>query len=537
MFRVDYECNRKLNLFRYRLNLDDLGHWIFVFPVFFIVLIHTIPQIDAYSPSRDEFNSLIHAGLANDGPYSLAQIIQSVDTFSPDHVPGYYILLSLWGNLTSFDVPIARILTVFAALLSLAITYRLVRDFVAPVAGLIAVVVVASNAFYSFYYAHARMYPMSLLIAGIILWLYLRIMYRCRRVRNVDYLTLFVSVYLFCILHFFNGIFLATLGVSHVLFAPKNRRWLRTTFAVTIAVLLFAPFSLSSLEGLQSAAERKLGDTIDPRSAIMTWLNVTSNNMPQLLLLSVAGLTLDVYRSRMAAKPWFLLPAFFLIALATLAHFTSFVYEFTMRYHLASWLPLVIVVSAGLYGFYRFRKWMLLLVLIWIAAGHHFQNTGEWWQFLNLRMLVFSQPPTHVISRLARQSDPLPAVLVSSSDHLYKAFLTSPGFNPRWANLGYSPAEYFFESKDIEFGLIDDPSESVHRFATISPSIWIVFHIAEINPQEQAQIDTVMSDLDYESCRTRHMGRYATILEYYWRTSKLSKAHFCVGRPNRRHQI
>ena len=71
-----------------------------------------------------------------------------------------------------------RTLTIFAGLLSLAITYRLARDIVAPIAGLFAIILLASNAFYNYFYAHARMYPLLMLASAIVIWLYLRIICR-----------------------------------------------------------------------------------------------------------------------------------------------------------------------------------------------------------------------------------------------------------------------------------------------------------------------------------------------------------------------
>ena len=127
--------------------VDTFSHWLWVIPVILVAAGLSLSQIDLYSPSRDEFNSKVHAGFLGDGPYSPAQIIASIRSYSPDHTPGYYLALSLWGNLTNYDVAIARSLTVLTALLSLAITYRLARDFVAPTAGLIAVVIVASKPF------------------------------------------------------------------------------------------------------------------------------------------------------------------------------------------------------------------------------------------------------------------------------------------------------------------------------------------------------------------------------------------------------
>lgn len=167
--------------YAYNISLD-LSHYAWVIPAILIVSALSFQQMDRITPSRDEFNSLIYANGVTFNPHSSSQTIHTIQTYAPDHTPGYFLILNIWGRITSFDVAIARLLTIFAGLITLAITYRLGNDFVGPAAGLIAVAIVASNAFFNHYYAHIRMYPMSTLASGIILWIYLRIMYQCRQV-------------------------------------------------------------------------------------------------------------------------------------------------------------------------------------------------------------------------------------------------------------------------------------------------------------------------------------------------------------------
>ena len=176
------------------------------------------------------------------GPYSPIDVMQSLQQYSPNHTPGYFILLSIWGNLIGYDLALGRALTIFSGLLSLAMTYRLARDFVAPVAGLFALIIVASNAFYNFYYSHVRMYPLLVFASGIALWLYLRIIYQQKQIKKTDYAALGAAVFALINTHAFSASFLLMLGIYHLLIAPKNRRWLWVSLAVAAAVLLFSPW-------------------------------------------------------------------------------------------------------------------------------------------------------------------------------------------------------------------------------------------------------------------------------------------------------
>ena len=163
---------------------DILGHWLWTVPILLVVAALAIRQIDLYAHTPNEFLSMYNSGWLVNSPYSPIDVIQSIQQNSPQHTPGYFLLLNLWGSLTTYDIALARVFTIFTGLLSLTITYRLARDFVAPAAGLFALIIVASNTFYNFYYLHIRMYILLVLITAIVLWLYLRITHQQKRVKK-----------------------------------------------------------------------------------------------------------------------------------------------------------------------------------------------------------------------------------------------------------------------------------------------------------------------------------------------------------------
>ena len=220
---------------------DILNHWGWAVPILLIVAVLVIRQVDLYPPTQDEFYSMYNAGWLVNGPYSPIDVIQSIQQHSPDHVPGYFILLSVWGNLTAYDIVLGRILTIFTGLLSLAMAYRLARDFVAPVAGLLMLIVVSSNVFYNYYIPFVRFYPLVVFTSGAVLWMYLRIMFHAKSVKALDYFSLFAAVFALENIHLFCATFLAALGIYHLLFAPKNRRWLCVTATGIAALVLFLP--------------------------------------------------------------------------------------------------------------------------------------------------------------------------------------------------------------------------------------------------------------------------------------------------------
>ena len=133
-----------------RNNRDIMSHWGWAVPILLIVAALSIRQIDLYPPTLDEFYSMNNAGWLVNSPYSPIDIIQSLQKNSPNHTPGYFMLLSLsigqshhirccpgtsfddfhrcllsLAISTTYDFVLGRVLTICTGLLSLAMVYRL----------------------------------------------------------------------------------------------------------------------------------------------------------------------------------------------------------------------------------------------------------------------------------------------------------------------------------------------------------------------------------------------------------------------------
>ena len=170
-----------------RLKPKILDHWALAAAVILVVAALSIRQIDKYMLGFDASYSIVNAGWAADTAFSPLDTLDFLYASSPDQGPLYFLLLNLWGNLVGHEIALARVLTIFSALLSLAMMYRLGRDAVSPIAGAFAVIIMASNAFYGFYLAHVRFYPLLVLLSTIVIWLYLRIVDMERAPKRRDY--------------------------------------------------------------------------------------------------------------------------------------------------------------------------------------------------------------------------------------------------------------------------------------------------------------------------------------------------------------
>ena len=493
---------------------DILSHWPWAVPVLLIAAALTFRQIDLYLPTPDEFYSMYNTGWLVNGPYSPIDVMQSLQRNSPNHTPGYFILLSIWGNLIGYDLALGRALTIFSGLLSLAMTYRLARDFVAPVAGLFALIIVASNAFYNFYYSHVRMYPLLVFASGIALWLYLRIIYQQKQIKKTDYAALGIAVFALINTHAFSASFLLMLGIYHLLIAPKNRRWLWVSLAVAAAVLLFLPWMPTLIfGGIDRIAENPNDPPVGSFTAIQIWLTVILNSQPFLLLLSIAGLALGLWKQKIPPKPYLMMPVIFLLVLAFAAWFLDLIRASNMRYQLAGWLVFALFIAAGLYALYRFRRWLGLgAVMFWVIAGLVFQTTADWQQYLADRISTFSLPPAQVISRLALQAEQKP-VIVNYNYSMHRVSWPS--------RVGYPQREHYFDQHDIAFEAADNPEgieNNVRGRAITEPSIWIVYQTSKTNSEQAAEINAVMRGLNYQPCETVEIGIDTVIAQYLWQT-------------------
>ncbi len=277
---------------------DILTHWVWALPILLVVAFLSIRQIDLYPPSSDEFRSMHRSGWLDNTPFSPVGVIALLQERSQEHTPGYFLLLNLWGSVTTFDVAIGKLLGVYFGILALSMSFRLARDFIAPLAGLFALVVFASNAFHNFYYSHLRMYTLLVLTSGLFLWLYLRIVCQTRTVRDREYVALCAATFALINAHAFSVVLLFATGLYHLLFVRKFRRWWKVSAAILAALLLFSPYVPAMVPGgIADTAEDWKGASGGVLRAIDLWLQVSFNGQAGLVLLSLVGL---LYRSAKA---------------------------------------------------------------------------------------------------------------------------------------------------------------------------------------------------------------------------------------------
>ena len=487
-----------------------LRHWICCLPILLLFAHLSARQIDIYPPTVDEFYSMANAGWLVDGANSPLDILDSLARNSPNHTPLYFLLLGLWGDLTTPDIALARTLSILIAIPALAMIYRLGSDFIGGPGGLFAVVIAASNAYVNFHVAFARMYTLLLLLSAIVLWLYLRLTHGRREGRWRDYLALGAAVYLLANTFLFSAMFLLTLGAAHGT-QRRDRRFWRVALAVCGGLLLFLPWLAVVIpDGFNRFSHVKT-DYLDGIGALYAWLMVYSNGALWLPLLAVAGLLLGFRRGLIKLpKTLLLLCPIFLLLLLLAATVFDFAAIDTMRYHIAGFLPFLILLAAGLAALYRAHAALVALPLLWLAAALAFPASDAWDEAISGRALQFTREPMHAISREAIREAIPPIVISYKSDHFIFEFPT---------NINYSQRDHYFTAPGLTLEAVDElPTfETTLRFHAITaPAIWLVYQHANLDAGEPAQLTEILNALHYKRCKSAKLGPETHLVKFSW---------------------
>jgi hypothetical protein len=216
--------------------------WLWLIPAFVLLMWLGARQLDADGLWYDEVWSVSNAAGAQYGPLSPAGIWERVTTEDPDQGIAYPWILAGWGALVGWTEFATRALSLLVGVLTAALVYRLGHDTLAPAAGLAAAVMLCVSAFFVYYTHELRVFTIVAFSSALILWCYWRIM-TTRQIPNIGVQIGFVMGGLGLLYtHYVAATLLIALGIYHVLFAAKTRRWWRVTGLALIVGLLYSPW-------------------------------------------------------------------------------------------------------------------------------------------------------------------------------------------------------------------------------------------------------------------------------------------------------
>ncbi|MCY4536911.1 MAG: glycosyltransferase family 39 protein [Chloroflexi bacterium] len=497
-----------------------LGYWFGAVLILLAVAALGAYHSDLYPPSTDEYYSMHNAGWTSGAAFSPLEVLQSLRRNSPNHSPLYFLILSLWGHATVPDIMLARIMSILIALLGMSMVYRLARDFIGPAAGIFALLLACGNAFYNHYIIYARMYTLLFFLSALVLWLYLRIVDKGAEAKRRDYLALGAAVYCLANTFLFSATFLLMLGVYHIIATPKNRTWLKVSTTVIFALALFSPWLLIVLpDAHQRSVDYAGWESLSSMEAVAAWLRVSLNDEMLLLFLSVFGLLLGLLLKTISFKPWLFIFLTYLLILALIANYTTFIAIDTMRYHLSGWIPLLLTITAGLYALYGIHWFLSLLALLWLIAGLQFQQSAQWEEILGGHILKYLREPFHMISREALRKEYQPLLVGYKTD--------SRGLYWKYKINDESLGDLYFDRHDL---LLITPidlerlEKDVRHHAIVQPNVWVFYLDSRIDADRE-QLAAVMNTLNYELCDIRAIGFGSALEMFSWDALNCASPH------------
>ena len=340
-----------------------------------------IPLLDADPYNGDEPRYLYAAGVLSAGSRTLAEVW---DNTPVRHSPGWPMLLFIWARGVGSQELAIRTLALLVGLLTIAWVYRAGRDFFAPAAGTFAALLLSASLFHLTYMARSRPYAMVALCAVLCLWSYWRVARHPRPPGRGAQVALLLGATGLCYSIWFGALMLPALGLYHLLFLPKNRRWWRPVLLLGLAALLASLQIPLLLRGLAHTEREDLGARVLSAPTVLSYLvRFLSNGLVDLappldsllliLLLAVPLLVLLRLRAGKAGGAiW--LPAFVAATLTVLLlainEMLRVIVDDRIRYFMPLWSMMALLAGAGLWRLARRRRRLVAVLLaLWLVFG------------------------------------------------------------------------------------------------------------------------------------------------------------------------
>ncbi len=353
--------------------------------------------LDDYPILPDGLRSIATAG-GLEAESDLSSVFEKLTDVSQQHVPGYFLALFVWGKIAGWEPLLLRTLSVFFGILSLALIFRLGRDFLSQEAGFFSLVMLASLSFYNLWYLPVRMYTLFVATGLWLLWIYLRAV-----IHNKTSPGHYALLFLACLLFLYSQIFSLALGlglaVYHLFFAEKTRHWLFVAAAGALASLLFLPWVSTLLTGTAEIIGGEFGDirVLSPVETVITILSLSMN--ASILFLGLLALSVRqlLNKDQASLALWTILivaTAFYLIVNRA----TGAIDLHRSRYFVALFPLIILLLNVGLAGLSRWKLLSAGILLFWVASGLLYQRRVG----ADIFVRSYNTIPIHLVERHLR---------------------------------------------------------------------------------------------------------------------------------------
>ena len=428
-----------------------------------------IPLLGVGAFNGDEPSSLVAAGIVRSGPWSLEEVLSAVALASPEQALGWPLLLSAWGNLVGWSELAVRALSLFFGLLALAWVYRTGRDLLSPKAGLFAALLLSASVFFLAYMIHARAFTLIALCSTLCIWSYWRLVLNPRPTSMGAPAGLLLGSVGLLYSHYFTALFLPALGLFHLLFVRKNRRWWQPVLLLVLAALL----AMLQLPGFLQGLEKTAGNealhirSLTAPAVVSHFVHFMTNglldlppSLDTLLLISLpftlALVTLLHLRGVFRISSLWLLAFTTLSALAAMIAINAFIQVLEVnriRYLMPLWPLTALLVGGGLWRLaIRHRALATGMLTLWLIYGAGLTVATEFRYELGAFFRRDFHQTFHVVNKLVSTSD----LLVFD----YSAVV----YNSGW----------FYNIKNI-YRYKSDPYEDVRPVNADYPYLWFIY--------------------------------------------------------------
>ncbi len=450
-------------------------YWLLALLPLLLVAGLVIPALGDIAFNGDETDSLVTSGRFNPGPISLIEVWNFTAEKDPDQALGWPLLLAIWGRSAGWSEVAVRALPFFAGLLAHAMVYRAGCEFFSPKAGLFAVVLLAASMFPQTNMLHARSFPMVMLFTAWSLWAYWRNALHPRAPGLWAQVGLFAGMTGLIYSQYFGALLLPALGLFHLLFVPKNRRWWRTVFLLVLASLVAALQLPGLIKGLELTGTRTQVHNIAlaPHELLAQFTRYLANNLVAptpfvggllviLLPLALAGATLWQLRARRRGSAVWLLAfvAATLLLLFVAANETlRIVSERRMRYLIGLWPILALLAGAVLRQLAGAQRQLVsILLALWVIAGAYLGLTTD----LRYQLGYFAQSNVHRIF-------PVMSEQISPSDYLIQDYFVG----------ALDTRRYYATLLGVAWETMgrfqEDPYETIRPVHAAYPTVWLLY--------------------------------------------------------------
>lgn len=352
-----------------------------IFMVVFIILISFFLGLHGLvnqTITRDEQTTLGHIGGLTSNYISYQETINSLIEYSPQHPPLYFLILNTWGNVFTFAHNLPMLVSVFFGVLALAVIYRLGCDIGGQSVGFYSVLILATSVVFVYYTHELRQYSAYIFWNGLVLLVYYRLVKQRHPVHWMRLALLIVATTAAIYTHYSSIFMFVVIGLYHLFFVKKSRKWWYISGAMIFAGILFLPWLPIVFSGIEVTDGRldKNPEKLFPNSELLSIVPLYWGNGHRLLLAILATLGgVAVLRKHKGSRDILFFCVSIIVVILVFNEAIEFIKK--LRYLLVTLVPFYIFGGMGLAVLQRYQHLVLIFFVIWVAVGAHFQTSPD----------------------------------------------------------------------------------------------------------------------------------------------------------------